>query len=154
MKRFVEAEKLIGLLQRRSSGMHRRMQQQRAALTDVDRKLVDVRSEISRLRQEISKHTGGVRYDRGGLMRARGKQAVIKFGIACRKFQEASLIEHRERIDQEFRSSKQAVLMLEQRQNKHREWIARERLQDALRRESTVDAELQEGRNRASQFYK
>ncbi|MGF6265263.1 chromosome segregation ATPase [Paraburkholderia youngii] len=154
MKRFVEAERLVGLLQRRSSCMQRRMQRQREALTDVDRKLADLRSEISRLRQEISEHRGCVRYDRGGLMRARGKQAVIKLDIACRKLQEASLIEHRERIDQELLSSKQAVLRLDQRQNKHREWIARGRLHDALRRESTVDAELGEGRSYASQFYK
>ncbi|MEX3846699.1 hypothetical protein [Paraburkholderia sp. BR10882] len=154
MKHSVEAKKIVGLLQSRRCRLNIAMQRQRDALADIDSKLVNVRDQISRLRQDISKHAGSVRYDRGGLMRARGKQAVIKFEIACSMLQEASLIEHRERIDQHLRASMQAVVMLEQRKCKHSEWIQRKRLQEDLRLQSAVDAELQEGRHRANQFYK
>ncbi len=153
MKRFVKAKKLIGLLEHRSSQLRWQMQHQRNALAELDRELVHVRAEMDKLVEELSKHTTGKCYDRIGLMRARGRQAAIKFGITCRKLQELDLIEDRERINHLLQSCKKSGLVLEQRQKMHRNWLARKRLRHHLLKESTTDVEFMEGRNRGNQRY-
>ncbi|RWA50966.1 hypothetical protein AU476_26700 [Cupriavidus sp. UYMSc13B] len=129
------------------------MQHQRNALAELDRELVHVRAEMDKLVEELSKHTTGKCYDRIGLMRARGRQAAIKFGITCRKLQELDLIEDRERINHLLQSCKKSGLVLEQRQKMHRNWLARKRLRHHLLKESTTDVEFMEGRNRGNQRY-
>ncbi|KVD78012.1 hypothetical protein WS62_29755 [Burkholderia sp. ABCPW 14] len=153
MKRFGEAKKLLSLLQRRVNALRWEMQQHRDALADVDRELAGVSAEIDGLKEQLARAAFGRCYERSALMRARGKQAVARFGIACRKMAEADLIERRGQIEQALQASRQEALALEQRQNKHRDWLARQRLQYDMLRESMIEAELMEGRVHANQRY-
>jgi hypothetical protein len=146
MKAFSDAKKLLVLLQRRTAALRRQAQRQRDELAGVDAEIAGKRRAVEQLKQALAHSAVGRQYGRSELMRARGQQAVMRFEIACRKMEEADLIERRAQIEGDLAASRNAALALEQRQNKHRDWLARERLKHDLLRELLVDGEIMEGK--------
>ena len=146
MKAFSDARRLLVLLQRRTAVLRRQAQRQRAELAGVDEDIAGKRRAVEQLKEKLAHSGYGRQYGRSELMRARGQQAVMRFEIACRRMEEADLIERRNQIEDELAASRKAALALEQRQNKHRDWLARERLKHDLLRELLVDAEIMEGK--------
>jgi hypothetical protein len=146
MKPFSDAKKLLVLLQRRMAALRRQAQLQREELARVHADIAAKRRDVEQLQEKLGHSAIGRQYGRSELMRARGQQAVMRFEIACRRMEEADLIERRDQIEDDLAASRKAALALEQRQNKHRDWLARERLKHDLLRELLVDAEIMEGK--------
>jgi hypothetical protein len=144
VKAFSDAKRLLVLLQRRTAVLRGQAQRHREELARVDEEIAGKRRDVEQLIEELSHSAIGRQYGRSELMRARGQQAVMRFEIACRRMEEADLIERRDQIEDELDASRKAALALEQRQNKHRDWLARERLKHDLLRELLADAEIAE----------
>lgn len=151
MKQFADAQRVMMLLERRALTLRRQTQRQREALRDAERKVDEMRQEIGRLEAEIKKGAQGGQFSRPQLMRLRGTQAVLRFAVACKRMDEVDLLEQRGQIEQELQASRKAALALEQRQDKHRHWLARRRLEYDLMRELLAETEMLEGRVHVNQ---
>ncbi|MGY4730891.1 BsaT protein [Burkholderia pyrrocinia] len=146
MKQLSDAKRILALLQRRSLTLRQKMQRLRDALSSLDLRILENRTMVERLREKLAQATPPKAYAHRDLMRARGKQATIRFEIACKKTEEEELLDRRRDVEQELSANKDASLALEQRQNKHRDWFARRSLEYDLLRESLAEAEITEGR--------
>ncbi|WP_072637035.1 hypothetical protein [Pandoraea pulmonicola] len=146
MKRFVEARKLIALLSRREEVLRRQVHRECEELSKVVEKIDGERREIERLREALAAAGAGRSYAQPELMRWRGAQAARRFEIARRQAEECELHDVRSSIEGALARSRAAALALEQRLNKHRNWIAGERFKRKLLQEYLDQADVFVGR--------
>ncbi|AOJ73539.1 MULTISPECIES: hypothetical protein [Burkholderia] len=145
MKRLGDARRLIAVLERREWSVRQQAERERKGLSNLDARIVEHRASIERLRDRLAATAPPKSYARAELMRVRGKQAAIRFEIACKQIEADDLLEQRLAAERALRESLAAALALERRQNKHRNWLARRRLENDLLHELAIEAEIIEG---------
>ncbi|KVD73620.1 BsaT protein [Burkholderia sp. ABCPW 14] len=145
MKRLDGARRLLAVLDRRGDALRRQAARERDALAGLDARIAEQRAAIARLRERLAASAPPKPYARSELMRVRGKQAAIRFEIACKAVETDDLLERRQAAEQALRDSLAAALALERRRNKHRDWLARRRIENDRLRESAADADITEG---------
>ncbi|AGK51228.1 putative surface presentation of antigens protein [Burkholderia thailandensis MSMB121] len=145
MKRLDGARRLLAVLERRGDALRRQAARERDALAALDRQIAERCATIARLRERLAASAPPKPYARSELMRVRGKQAVIRYEIACREIEASDLRERRQAAEQALRGSQAAALALERRRNAHRDWLARRRIENERLRESAAYADITEG---------
>jgi len=147
MKWLGDAQKRLALLQWRTLVLRQQVRRERDALERLDAKLAENRETVQRLNERLAEIVPPKSYARSELMRARGRQAVVRLDIARKKMDEADLLELRNKAEHRLHASQHEWVALERRQNKHRDRLVRRKYEHDLRRESLGDAEIMEGRS-------
>lgn len=143
----------MALLGRRAAAKRREVRRHGDELFRVDGEIAAKEEAVRQLTDELKRRSGYRRFERFELLRERGRQAVLRFEIACRRMEAGDLQQSRSQIEAQMMESRQAASALERRQSRHRDWLAKEQLRHDLLRESRIEAETMEGRGHGINQY-
>lgn len=121
-----------------------------------DKATVDgLRAQIDRLKEDIEQRKAQARertyqgqYRRETLLRARGQKAVILYAIVQREIELADLLEQVQGAQRQLDETRQRLMALERRHERHRVRLARERAQRQWRQETQAVNDYLEGASR------
>lgn len=145
MTPLASTRQVIALLSSRAARVRRQLHNDKATVDGLRVRIDGLREDIEQLKAQARERTYQGRYLRETLLRARGQRAVILYAIVQREIELADLLGQAQSAQRQLDETRQRLIALERRHERHCMRLARERMQRQWRQEMQAVNDYLEG---------